>query len=233
MPLPRLLPGAWIRRATRTSCSLSLSLSFSFSFSLSLTHSHSFTLSLFTFASTLSLSLSRSRYHVLALTLSLSLSCSLFLSFSLSRSLARALFRSLSLSRARSRSFSFSVMLTRLIPCTIQRLYVSLICLIHCAISAGHRGVGHTVYCTRVIGPVHQEPRKHTENQSHAPRAPTDLQMVSDERNARQSGNTTLGARGPVCGGEHCTSTLRSALRLLAQGGSGTGGVGGERGGGG
>ena len=27
------------------------------------------------------------------------------------------------------------------------------------------------------------------------------------------SGNTTLGARGPVCGGEHYTSTLRSALR--------------------
>ena len=31
------------------------------------------------------------------------------------------------------------------------------------------------------------------------------------------SGNTTLGARGPVCGGEHYTSTLRSALRLLEQ----------------
>ena len=39
------------------------------------------------------------------------------------------------------------------------------------------------------------------------------------------SGNTTLGARGPVCGGEHYTSILRSALRLLEQGGSDTGSV--------
>jgi len=211
---------------------LSLSLSLSH---LSLTHSLTLTLSLFH-----SLTL-HFRFHALALALTLSLSrprslalsLALVLSLSRSRALSRALSFALFLSRARSRSFSFSVMLIRLIPCTIQRLYVSLICLIHCAISAGHRGVGHTVYCTRVIGPVHQEPRKHTENQSHAPRAPTDLQMVSDERNARQSGNTTLGARGPVCGGEHYDSTLRSALRLLAQGGSGTGGVGGERGGGG
>ena len=39
------------------------------------------------------------------------------------------------------------------------------------------------------------------------------------------SGKTTLVARGPVCGSEHYTSTLRLALRLLAQGGSDTGSV--------
>ena len=35
-----------------------------------------------------------------------------------------------------------------------------------------------------------------------------------DKQNAL-SGNTTLGARGPACGGEHYTSTLRLALLYL------------------